>query len=546
MQVKQFLLSDAKGKYLCAEYNLNGKILPRGHKVTAEDAKLLKTLGVKSIFAAEVEEGDVNAATALEIIATRLCGENLGFIAAENGLCKIAAQNQGVLCVEEERVLKFNRLFPELILNTHRSWKRVGEQEIIAELELLSPAMAQKDIDKIILHLSGNLPLLNVAADYPKKVAFIYPCLQKTAAETERFTAQVAELIRTLAPLNLEFSGEYQTSYEEEDLSSTIEMAEKDGYEIIFIVSPVQNISTYDVIPQAMTHYVDELVLSGLPSVGGSDLYIGTKRAARIITLPYNFAESNSEEHYQNICKAIVLEKPTKLDFADKENIHLPPNLTLTEDEQQHIIAAAPLSLSSTNANIAAVILAAGSSSRAKCNKLLKEYDGEPVFMKSVQAALASKASPIYLISGYQHEELEEYLQSKNIDINVVYNSDYRSGIKTSIRLGLNLVPNSCQGAVLLPADMPNIKAADIDKLIDKFNQDSEKQVIMYSYKGIKKNPILWSKSLFAEADLVPENAATRGAFLEHTDYTTLVKTTKENILWDVTYPADIEKLKKE
>ncbi len=543
MQIKQFLLSDAKDKYLCAEYTVSGKILPRGHKLTAEDIKALKSLGLKNIFAAEFEEGDVNAATALEIIATRLCGENLGFVTAENGLCKIASQKQGVLCVEEERVLKFNRLFPELILNTHRSWKRVGEQEIVAELELLSPAMAQKDIDKIILHLSGNLPMLNIATNYPKKTAFIYPNLQKNAAETEHFTNQVAELIRTLAPLNLEFSGEYQSSYEVEDLSSTIEMAEKEGYEIIFIVSPIQNVSTFDVIPQAMTHYVDELVLAGLPSVGGSDLYIGTKRSARIISLPYDFAVTNSEEHYQNICKAIVLEKCHSFDFEHKENIHLPPNLTLTEDEQQHIIAAAPSSSSSKNANIAVVILAAGSSSRAKCNKLLKEYDGAPVFMKAVQAALASKASPIYLISGYQHEDLEEYLQ--DIDINIVYNSDYRSGIKTSIRLGLSLVPNSCQGAVLLPADMPNIKASDINKLIDKFNPNLEKQVIMYSYKDVKKNPILWSKSLFSEADLVPENVATRGAFIEHTDYTTLIKTTKENILWDVTYPADIEKLKK-
>ena len=98
---------------------------------------------------------------------------------------------------------------------------------------------------------------------------------------------------------------------------------------------------------------------------------------------------------------------------------------------------------------------------------------------------------------------------------------------------------------MLLPADMPNIKASDINKLIDKFNPNLEKQVIMYSYKDVKKNPILWSKSLFSEADLVPENVATRGAFIEHTDYTTLIKTTKENLLWDVTYPADIEKLKK-
>ena len=68
----------------------------------------------------------------------------------------------------------------------------------------------------------------------------------------------------------------------------------------------------------------------------------------------------------------------------------------------------------------------------------------------------------------------------------------------------------------------------------------------MLTSKNIKKNPILWSRSLFADADLVPENTDVRGAFLGHTDYTTLIKIPNDNTVWDITFPADIDKLKEQ
>ena len=69
----------------------------------------------------------------------------------------------------------------------------------------------------------------------------------------------------------------------------------------------------------------------------------------------------------------------------------------------------------------------------------------------------------------------------------------------------------------------------------------------MLSYKGVKFNPVLWSSSLFSEADLVPENAHVRAVFMEHEDYTRLVKipAKDKNLLFDVTYPADIETVEK-
>ena len=185
--------------------------------------------------------------------------------------------------------------------------------------------------------------------------------------------------------------------------------------------------------------------------------------------------------------------------------------------------------------------------SRSGRNKLMVEVEeGLPLFMKAVNAAIASDASPVFVITGYHDEEMSEYLDK--VDVNVIYNPAYRSGVKTSIDLGIKSVPGFCDGAMIIPADMPNVTAADVNKLIASFKKGSEKQLCVFSYKGVKSNPIIWSKSLYDKADIVPENAALRPVFMEHADYTNIVEVKSADKLLDVNFPSDLEKvaLKKE
>ena len=542
MKYAHYLLTEAIGKILSETIEINNRRFVKGQKLTIEDVDFFKSKGLNSIFAAELADNDINAQTVLGMIAARLCGKNTAYSINETGLCKIISTTNGVLQREDERVAKFNHKHQHLILNTVPAWKQVKAGEIIAELELTAPALSQEDVDEMILYLSGNTELISVNDSYPRKTAFVYVGLSDSPAETEHFTTQVAELIQNFSALGLKFEGEYRARYEIESVADEIQSAENAGYELIFIVSPCRSISEDDVIPCGMKKYVDELVCSSVPAIGASDMYIGTKRKARIIALPYDYANHDSLLHYQEISKAIVLEKLSQLDFKSEINAPLKEGGKLTREEKGRLIESHPETGNNAKANIGLVILAAGRSSRSKRNKLLIETDGEPMFMNAIHAALRSKASPIFVITGHQHEEIENYL--KDEDINVVYNSDYLSGVKTSIRLGLRLIPANCDGAILLPADMPNITEKQLNKMIDAFEIGKEKQVIMMSYRGAKKNPILWSKELYSVADLVPEESELRTVFAEHEDYTKLIKTSKESTLFDVTYPADLEKLK--
>ncbi|MFR8205598.1 MAG: NTP transferase domain-containing protein [Alphaproteobacteria bacterium] len=93
--------------------------------------------------------------------------------------------------------------------------------------------------------------------------------------------------------------------------------------------------------------------------------------------------------------------------------------------------------------------------------------------MHAVNAAIRSEASPVFVVTGYHDAEMQEILE--NIDVNILYNPAYRSGIKTSIALGLKSIPSFCEGAVIMPADMPNITEKDINLLIASFKRGQEK-----------------------------------------------------------------------
>lgn len=540
MKTAEFDINAAEGIRLYADYHLDDKFYPQGHTLTNEDIIIFKMFGIRRVFGAIMEDTDLDARTALGVVAAKLCGTNTAYSADENNICNIIANADGIFISTEERLAKFNHLHPELVLNSVAPYHPAAKGEIIAKLEMTMPIISQTELDEIIFRLSGNTALLQVAPIKPFKTAFIYTKLLDDPDENAHFTSVVKTLVEKFASYHLNFSGEYNAIYHQNAVADAIQDAVKDGYEAIFILGATRSACRDDVLPGALRKIVDTVAGTNLPQINASDLLLAEKRGAKIIVLPYNYDKVETTTINRYIKQALFCEKLVAADFAKMIPVTLPDGQMLQTDSG--LVAAKDSSASGAKASIAAIILAAGLGSRAGKNKLMVELkDGQPLFMNAVNAAIGSNASPVFVITGYHDEDMSEYLDK--VDVNVIYNPAYRSGIKTSIDLGLKSVPGFCDGAMLIPADMPNLTATDLNKLIASFNQNSEKQVVLFTNKGIKSNPIIWSKSLYAKADIVPENAAIRPVFLEHADYTSTVDIRNADKLLDVNYPSDIEKI---
>ncbi len=536
----EFKIHDAAGVVLFDNINVNGETYPKGYCLTTEDIKVWEDAGIKFVSGMRPEESDIGFDLALGIIGTKLSGNDIAYILDDNGILKLAAQKDGIFMASEERIAKFNKMSEAFVLNTIPPYSLVEAGDVVARLEMLPPRLPQEKIDDLSLRLSGNLPLLSVAEFHRLKVALLYGKFYKTAAEAAYFTRQVKKLIKNFSRHNLEFSGEFEAEYNTQAMADAIEQAVGSGYDIVFILSGLKSASSRDIVPSAMKSFVDDFIPCRMARVNGSDMYVGIKRQCRIVSLPHNYCNDENPVVDEMITKVLVNEKIMASDFFYDQNIPLPLGERLTETENLLLADHLPHPVEKGKADIAVVILAAGSSSRVKRNKLLiAGIDGHPLFMNAVKAAVSSDAGPVFVITGYQHEEIEEYLDG--IDVNVIYNPSFRHGVKTSINLGLKLVPNICSGALLLPADMPNITAKHLNKMIAAFRPEKDKQLILTNFKGIRRNPVLWSRSLFDVADLVPENADVRAVFMEHEDYTTLINAGSEKLVLDVNYPADVD-----
>jgi molybdenum cofactor cytidylyltransferase len=151
---------------------------------------------------------------------------------------------------------------------------------------------------------------------------------------------------------------------------------------------------------------------------------------------------------------------------------------------------------------VAAVILAAGRSTRFAANqsgttKLVAELHGKPLVRHVADAALASRARPVIVVTGHGRELVQGALAG--LQITFVHNENYATGLASSLRAGVAAVPPEPAGAIILLGDMPLITADLMNHLIRRLEENSELDAIAPLTHGRRGNPVLLARSLLAE-----------------------------------------------
>ena len=148
---------------------------------------------------------------------------------------------------------------------------------------------------------------------------------------------------------------------------------------------------------------------------------------------------------------------------------------------------------------IGAVILAAGESSRFGRPKQLVQFRGKSLVRRVVDAAKDANCSAIVVVLGSKREQIEREL--KETDAIVAENKDWRRGIGSSIRVGVesavNQAPN-IEAILLLTCDQPSLKTNTIERLIAT-RKKTKKAIVASSYSETLGVPALFDRSCFQE-----------------------------------------------
>jgi molybdenum cofactor cytidylyltransferase len=190
--------------------------------------------------------------------------------------------------------------------------------------------------------------------------------------------------------------------------------------------------------------------------------------------------------------------------------------------------------------SIAAIILAAGRSTRMGSNKLLEELDGKALVRHVADAALGSIARSVWVVSGHEGESVRARLDG--LGIRFVHNPDFALGLSTSLKAGVMALPAEAKGVVVLLGDMPRVTSEVINFVIQAFEAQPQAIAAVPVYQGEWGNPVLLSRSLFGAVAALQGDAGARKLLNGRAGEVLEVPVTSDAILIDLDTPEALAK----
>lgn len=146
---------------------------------------------------------------------------------------------------------------------------------------------------------------------------------------------------------------------------------------------------------------------------------------------------------------------------------------------------------------IGGILLAAGGSSRLGQPKQFLELDGKTLLKRAAEAISHSICEPVVAVLGSESEKAE--LEIAGLPVQIIRNEEWRSGMSSSIRAGLNHlldVDPDLNAVVITLCDQPFIDSATINRLVGKFT-DTRTSIVAARYSGVAGVPAVFSKEMF-------------------------------------------------
>lgn len=159
--------------------------------------------------------------------------------------------------------------------------------------------------------------------------------------------------------------------------------------------------------------------------------------------------------------------------------------------------------------NVGIVILAAGESKRMGRPKQLLEWDGQPLIVRAVDAALASRGWPIVVVLGAHADAIRPLLATRPVLI--AENPAWSEGMASSLRAGVSLLQQfsrSIEAVLIALCDQPAFSAATVDRFVET-QRATRRSIVASHYSGRNGAPALFLREHFAAlTSLVGEEGA--------------------------------------
>jgi molybdenum cofactor cytidylyltransferase len=509
-------------------------VLKKGTLIGAAEVAALEAAGIKDVVVARLEPGDVSEDKAAAEIAKAVAGQGVHVDRAFTGRANLFAAAAGVLVVDKVAIDRLNRVDEAITFATLPAFKPVVEGEMIATVKIIPFATSDASL-RAALAAAGK-PFIRVAPYTIKKIGVVSTLLPGLATKVVEKTLRVMQ--DRLAPAGASIIAERRVPHEQDAVAKAVDEVLKEGAELVVVFGASAIADRRDVIPAAVEAIGGRIEHFGMPVDPGNLMLLGQARGQPILGAP-GCARSPKENGFDWILMrllaglAVSREDVTGFGVGGllMEIVTRPQPRAEPEPEKGR--------------RIAAILLAAGRSTRmGGPNKLLAEIGGKPLVRIAAEQALASRARPVIVVTGHQRDKVEAALQG--LDVRTVHNPNFAEGLSTSVKTGLAAVPETADGAIVCLADMPQVTATLIDKLVAAFDPERGALVAIPTIDGKRGNPVVWARRFFPELMGLDGDVGARHLIGRYPEAVAEVPLTDTAALVDVDTPEALDRVKAE
>ncbi len=469
-------------------------VLKKGTRIGEAEAAALQAAGIDEIVVARIEPGDVPEDEAAADIAAAVAGEGVRVDRAFTGRANLFAEAAGVLLLDRAAIDRLNRVDPAITVATLPAFAPVVAGKMIATVKIIPFAVEARSRDRAMVVADEAKPLVRVAPYRVKQIGVVSTLLPGLADKVIEKTLKI--LGDRIAPAGAAIVAERRVPHESRALAQALDEVLQAGAELVIVFGASAIADRRDVIPAAVEAIGGAIGHFGMPVDPGNLLLIAEAQGRPVLGAP-GCARSPKENGFDWVLMRLLagLEVSGE-DIAGMGVGGLLMEIVTRPQPRELPPPAAPAP--SAGRSVAAIVLAAGRSTRmGGPNKLLEMISGKPLVRIAAEQALASRASPVVVVSGHERARVEAALAG--LDVRLVHNPDYPQGLSTSVKAGLAALPPESEAAIVCLGDMPQVTSALIDRLIAAFDPERNALVVLPTFSGKRGNPVLWSRRFFPE-----------------------------------------------
>lgn len=530
-----FPIAEAEGVVLAHSLRLPSGALKKGRVLDADDVAALRAAGHDTVIGARLEAGDIAEDAAAGEAAALLAGPHLEVSPAKTGRCNLAAAQAGVLVVDRESIDGLNRLDESLTVATLAPWEVVAPGQMVATVKVI-PFAVPASVLAAWRRLASDRPPLRLAPLRGRNVGLVLTHLPGMKEAVLDATTAVTRA--RLQALGSRLAFATRAPHAEKAVATAVRAALAGGCDLVLISGASATVDRRDVVPAGIVAAGGVIDHFGMPVDPGNLLLLARIGTVPIIDMP-GCGRSPKLNGLDWVLARLLADEPVgSADIRDMGVGGLLKDIASRPLPRERAVRA---ETQPERPRVAALVLAAGHSRRMGANKLLAEVGGKPLVAHAVDAALASAADPVLVVTGHDADAVRAALAGR--PVHFVDNPDHGEGMAASLRHGITALPGDVDGVLVCLGDMPAVTQDHLNRLIDAFAPAEGRAICVSAFEGKRGNPALIGRGFFAELRKLAGDVGARHVIAANDEVVYEVAQPDAGVLLDVDTPEALRKV---